>query len=88
MQIFSDHRITHVNNEICRPIRWENKRMGYGISGAGSHMERISGHFDWQMLLGGGQSEGRGGYIQGNTCRLLTAAIMMLSLMAVAFECL
>lgn len=36
----------------------------------------------------GGQSESRGGYIQGNKCRLLTAAIMTLSLMAVAYECL
>lgn len=42
----SDHHITRVNNEICPPIRWVNKKIEHGISGIQSHMEHISGQFD------------------------------------------
>lgn len=42
----SDRHITRVNNEICPPIRWVNKRIEYGISGIESRMEHISGQFD------------------------------------------
>lgn len=46
MHTLCDRHITQVNNEICPPLRWVNKRIEYGISGIGSHMEHISGQFD------------------------------------------
>lgn len=46
MHTLCDRHITQVNNEICPPLRWVKKRIEYGISGIGSHMEHISGQFD------------------------------------------